>query len=71
MADKVTYHQENGEDREYVVLAKNQDGTVDIGPEGGKAVVTSCQISEKPEAGKVTAAKASEEEKSQKKNSTK
>lgn len=71
MGVQVTYHQESGEDREYTVLAKHEDGTVDVGPEGGAAVVRKCQISEIPEFGKVTIAKQIEEEKSSKKNSTK
>lgn len=60
MAEKVTYHQESGENREYVILAKHEDGTVDVGPEGGNAVVTKCEVSDEPAFGKVTLAKQSE-----------
>lgn len=54
MSEKVTYHQEGGRDREYVVLSRNTDGTVDIGPEGGPAVVTSAEVVDSPAIGKVT-----------------
>lgn len=40
---------------EFVVLKKNdEDGTVDIGPEGGQAVVTHCSISEDRKPGTCT-----------------
>jgi len=71
MGLKVTYHQESGEDREYTVLAKHEDGTVDVGHEGGAAVVTKCEVSPVPAFGKVTISQPIEDEKSQKKNSTK
>lgn len=54
MPNNVTYHQESGEDRSYVILAENSDGTVDVGPDGGPVVISNCQVSKKAEFGKVT-----------------
>lgn len=66
MSEKVTYHQEGGLDREFVILAKDAEKkTVDIGPEGGPAVVTSVQITESAEVGKVTLHKEAPSEKSE------
>jgi|GEM_PF-6852813 hypothetical protein len=50
---KVIYHQEHG-DKEFVVLAENGDGTIDIGPEGGVPVVTRCRVVETREIGCAT-----------------
>ena len=63
MSDKVTYHQEGGVDREFVILAKNSNGTVDIGPEGGPAVVTGVEIAESRTVGQATLIVADPEDK--------
>ena len=56
---KVFYHQEWKPDSPtlFSVLKKNQDGTVDIGPEGGPAVVTNCKITSEPKFGSCTEVK--------------
>lgn len=54
MGAQVTYHQEGGADRVFTVLAERENGTVDIGPEGGEPVVTSCEIVDLPAIGKAT-----------------
>lgn len=41
---KALYHTEGNPPLELTVLKKNKDGTVDIGPEGGVAVVTNCPL---------------------------
>ncbi len=40
----VTYHQEFREPKCFAVLKVNEDGTVDIGPENGDAVITRCVL---------------------------
>ncbi len=51
---KVLYHQENREPQEFVVLKERADGTVDIGPNDGPAVVTKCPITATPTPGSCT-----------------
>jgi hypothetical protein len=54
-----TYHQPESEgNRAFAVLQENKDGTVDLGPEGGAAVITSCRVTEQPEEGSCTIDKA-------------
>lgn len=52
---KVLYHQEGLEPKEFVILKQHADGLVDIGPEGGPAVVTKCPVTETPKLGSCTA----------------
>lgn len=50
-----TYHQPASEgDRVFAVLKENKDGTVDLGPEGGEAVITNCPVVDEPEVGACT-----------------
>ena len=54
---KALYHYEvSGKlvSREFGVLKKHTDGTVDLGPEGGEARVTNCKITSEPENGSCT-----------------
>lgn len=47
-----TYHQPEAEgNRTFAVLKDNGNGTVDLGPEGGEAVITSCPVSDEPKEG--------------------
>jgi hypothetical protein len=58
----VMYHQEGKEPMPFVVLKANDDKTVDIGLEGGPAVVTSCVVTDKPVNGSCTIADESKPE---------
>ena len=52
---KVHYHQDNRPPLELTVLNQNKDGTIDIGPEKGEPVVTSCKLLDAPVSGCATA----------------
>ncbi len=56
--EKAIYHQEGREPQTFNVLNKHKDGTLDIGPEGGEAVVTCCPVSSAPSPGFATIAHA-------------
>lgn len=47
------YHDVSGKlvAREFTVLKKHADGTVDLGPEGGEAKITNCKLTDAPENG--------------------
>lgn len=52
---KATYHYDAAGTlvpREFTVLKKHPNGKVDLGPEGGEAVVTNCEVSTEPENGR-------------------
>ena len=50
-----TYYQPESEgNRTFAVLLENKDGTVNLGPEGGEAVITSCRVVDEPEEGACT-----------------
>ncbi|WP_395753330.1 hypothetical protein [Prosthecobacter sp.] len=61
--EKVLYHQEFRDPKEFCILKKNPDGTLDVGPEGGPAVVTSVPVVTEPKNGHVTLLVVEEEEK--------
>lgn len=50
----VHYHQDSREPKRFAVLKMHKDGTVDIGPENGDAVVTSCVLLDAPKPGHCT-----------------
>lgn len=54
---KVAYHQAFRDPQPFTVLKENENGTVDIGPVGGPAVVTNCPIVGVPEPGSCTLVK--------------
>lgn len=54
MSKLATYHQEGGRDIVFAILATHADGTVDIGPEAGPALVTHVSVSKEPAVGFVT-----------------
>lgn len=60
----VLYHTEGNAPLLLVVLKKNKDGTVNIGPDGGPAIVTNCPIVDEPKPGYATVVVESEPEKS-------
>lgn len=51
---KAHYHQHGKHPQEYTVLKKHDDGTIDLGPEGGEPVVTRCPVAEEPVPGSAT-----------------
>jgi hypothetical protein len=51
---KALYHREANEPQEFTVLKKNTDGTVDIGPENGAAIVTGCPVAKEAAPGFAT-----------------
>lgn len=50
----VTYHQHGVLPKKFAVLKEHKDGTADIGPEGGEAVVTGVPILKEPKPGHCT-----------------
>jgi hypothetical protein len=58
---KVLYHQEAREPKEFTVLKKHENGTLDIGPEGGPAVVTEVKVLDEPKPGYVTLIKEADD----------
>lgn len=59
-----TYHQPEGEgNRSFAILADHGDGTVDLGHEAGKPVVTRCRVTSEREIGSCTLDQSGAEEK--------
>lgn len=56
------YHQEGRDPQRMAVLAENKDGTVNLGPEGGDPIVTSCVVLDAPKPGHATLEKAPADE---------
>lgn len=50
----VSYHQHGVAPKKFAVLKEHKDGTADIGPEGGEAVVTGVPILKEPKPGHCT-----------------
>ncbi len=51
---RALYHQEVGEPVPFAVLEEYDDGTIDIGPEGGEPVVTRCTVLDEAKPGHAT-----------------